>query len=573
MVDSVNMPPSAHAKELSFRPKSLLSEAEFRLAGKIDRLLEQELENKWRVLYKTVPSTYIDPAWVADNEDLKPACWEGEIVYAIVERQVKGRVGAAVIDERHPLANSVRALLEKFHVPSLVYNPKSTSAAVTTFLREALDGRRRLRMSCRWTRDVTNKSEEWLINSCGPIVKRWSSLANKEVYGFHEPRLDAFVDSNETASERLREFARKSHVDYLITGPAPNLIPLVVLEIDGPDHEEKRSVKEADKKKEHILRDAAIPLLRLRLSDMPFQLYPPTGPVIDLPKPEQRKAYETFFDYIVTAILQGSYFENVESQRIWAKYNWRFNQLLKERIRNRRKQTRSLQLSTEALTEEWEVVELALEDLEMEARVEHGSYMTYFEHKDLKYHLSSDSDRIFDRTKSKIVDFVLTTENGIKIFTAKMRTPIGEWSIRAPWVSIKYVGLKLPMYQFSLHQLVRLMAEVVVTKLAQDQIRKMDVPELISGDELRAWERHWQRKWEKGDLRKLAELNESGRTVDDIARLLWRSFVGVYVRLQRMAKQQTDKRRLSELQQADVDEAIRLTRDGIKPSLVNLVHN
>ena len=268
--------------------QSILSTSETILADQIKSFLK-EAKVKYRLLYQTQPSTFIRPEWARGETDAcKRSLFEGLILFSLVKGNKNSRLILAIIDEESPFSGDAASLLQSFQIPVYLGPIGNDFQPLENFLRKTLDSGPFLPAS----RPVTNESERWLLNMASfaadhrtmpDIAKRTPpdvlaifesvrAKMRKKYRIFHEVALPAIIDFDSCEGVGIDidwSYAKKARLDLLVTSDAPEYQPLMAIEFDGPTHNTDSGVRK-DRKKEAILQNAGLPLLRISYEDGPL---------------------------------------------------------------------------------------------------------------------------------------------------------------------------------------------------------------------------------------------------------------------------------------------------------------
>lgn len=274
-------------------------------------------------MFKVQPSLLIKPDWIDKNEfELRTACFEGCITIAVAFKYRKAEVRAVVIDAKGKWAAAMKALLEPYDIDVIVCDLVAEAERVIKFIDKSWSQRYQPRTQV--VSSITNLPEAWFRERCdraiGHVIlegERRYPLAQKidgsnkldtpttfesQYRIFREPSLASIVDIKHGGDKEL-EFARKSRVDLFVTGPQPRLTPLLAIEIDGPFHREKKQ-KENDKIKNKILMEANIPLIRLALGDLDFQVNTVNDQIVSIAERKRRIHFEQLIEGLLNKLIR-----------------------------------------------------------------------------------------------------------------------------------------------------------------------------------------------------------------------------------------------------------------------------
>lgn len=339
---------------------SILSATETQLASQTRQFLK-EVKFSGRLIFKTHPSTFINPVWLREEStDRQNALFTSVILFSLVKGHKQSQIVLAVIDASSQNAEIVASILRDYNVAVLVTNITPDFTSIQEFLHEVLvSGQFKLQ-----TKRITNPYERWLLSTTelaigrrlsddfrktipavGWVIKMVEERCagqRKKLLLFHEAAISAFLALDPSRYEDVDidwNYARKSRLDILVTGAPPEYPPLLAIEFDGPDHATEKG-KLRDLKKEKILNSAGIPLLRVTFLDAPLIN---ENDVIDLPKRLEFEGKEKLLKWLIGACVERLYRQRIE---IPAKYKNNYenkvNDYLTNSIKDLRNKTRAL---------------------------------------------------------------------------------------------------------------------------------------------------------------------------------------------------------------------------------------
>lgn len=274
-------------------------------------------------MFKVQPSLLIKPDWIDKNEvELRTACFMGCITIAIAFKYRKANVRAVVIDVKEKWATEMKALLEPYDIDVIVCDLIADVGHVVKFIDQAWSQRYQPRSHV--VSSITNLPEAWFKERCDRAIGHvmlgsdWRYSQAQKINGnnilstpttfekqyviFREPSLASIVDMKH-GCDKEAEFARKSRVDLLVTGPQPSFVPLLAIEIDGPFHREQRQ-KDNDKIKNKILMEANIPLIRLALDDLDFGVNAFNDQVVSIAERKRRIHFEQLIEVLLNKLMR-----------------------------------------------------------------------------------------------------------------------------------------------------------------------------------------------------------------------------------------------------------------------------
>lgn len=398
---------------------ALLTPAETTLADNV-RHHYQKLGRKWRSLYKTQPSTFIDPRWIDDlAPEIKNALFHGSILIAVVKGAKQSHLALALIDKNAPMAELVQSLLQRFKIGSLLCDPEKDSEQIEAFVSAMLGNKEALLSSKR----VTNACERWLLSTTDLALMR---RANQEFLQripdslksffptelrknrlkfkvFHEVALPAFIDFDlSTLTLEIDiNYALASRVDLLVTGEAPDYTPLLAIEFDGPDHRTHRGMNK-DSKKDTIFREAGIPLLRISFEDSP--LIGPKNVVVHLANEKAKREKEIFLKQLIGSIGRHMHKNRIERPTLWRPYVERFEEAYKLSERRFMKEHGVISLPDQVRLSLLEQVEAEL--LEFKKTInENIDLDDYLDKLDIQERLDPDQRKTLKNNGISITDF------------------------------------------------------------------------------------------------------------------------------------------------------------------------
>ncbi|MBK5914852.1 hypothetical protein CCR84_11085 [Rhodocyclus purpureus] len=247
----------------------------------------------------------------------------------------RSRLVIAVIDRNAPSAELVAQLLRRFQISVLICDTGAGFMPIHRFIKDILESRCALLTS----KPVTNQSERWLLSVTdlglgrrsperikstippqliGVFEAHWAR-SRKKFLVFHEAALSAFIDFTLAKADPDIDlnFALNSRVDVLVTGEAPDYLPLLAIEFDGPHHRTEDG-KRKDKKKESIFRKADIPLLRVGFEDAPPRNE--DSQIVDISVRRKAVAKEAFLIQLIGSVARKLQRERVGYRQRRASY-------------------------------------------------------------------------------------------------------------------------------------------------------------------------------------------------------------------------------------------------------------
>ena len=525
---------------MSYALKSLLTPDEARLAESVQTVLKTFSKPGYKLIYKFQPSTFLhrDRVESAQPSAMK-AFFEGIILIGVVEDKIKGSLLCAVLDKRNEYSDAIVDLLGEFKIPCHPCDLTRKAVSIENELRSTLIYFRSERQK-PLTKGQGNAYENWLTSRAHEAFDGFN-IFGERVHIFVEPCLGQFVDVPKDERE-LYEFARASRVDCLLTGPSPAQVPMLVLEMDGPEHE-KKAAQIRDGKKEAILAKARLPLIRLRISDMPFEIVDPCQQVYELKNRRLQKGFEASFVRVLKNIISGVCIENLDVPQIWAEYDKAHLIRLKKLVTAYRREHSTLNVPESVLQQMYLTIYEELEDLGWEAHGIEGGVRSM----NKAAAIEIPNDDMLTLARSSVQDFEVDSQNA----TAILRTPFGDWTIRLPTPRIRYLGNVLPGFDQEYKAALYSWMEAMVHRVAHQILVKEKIPTAISVQKLRKCRAHWRRPWNAAERKELFRMRDDGFTLKQIAEKLDRSEYAVALR----AGQKSDH---GALLRQEVEEAIRL---------------
>jgi hypothetical protein len=283
------------------------------------------------LLFKVQPSLLIDPYSIDEKKaGLRTACFMGCITIAVAFKYRKAKVRAVVIDANEKWAPQMKTILGNFDIDVMVCDLDSELEDVVNFIDESWSQRFQPRTPV--VSLVTNISEAWFKERCdraiGHVilesdrsnsqkqqfsytdVRKTPNTFEKKYLIFREPSLNSIVDMTH-GGYREAEFAQKSRVDLFVTGPQPDLVPLLAIEIDGQLHLEQKQMAK-DKMKNKILMEANIPLVRLALGDLDFRPNTFDNQVVDMAERRRRIQFEQLLEGLLNKLISALDTERID---------------------------------------------------------------------------------------------------------------------------------------------------------------------------------------------------------------------------------------------------------------------
>ncbi|MDA8256710.1 MAG: DUF2726 domain-containing protein [Betaproteobacteria bacterium] len=524
---------------MSYALKSLLTPDEARLAESVQTVLKTFSKPGYKLIYKFQPSTFLhrDRVESAQPSAMK-AFFEGIILIGVVEDKIKGSLLCAVLDKRNEYSDAIVDLLGEFKIPCHLCDLTRNAVSIENELRRTLINFRSERQK-PLTKGQGNAYENWLTSRAHEAFDGFN-IFGERVQIFVEPCLGQFVDVPKDERE-LYEFSRASRVDCLLTGPSPAQIPMLVLEMDGPEHE-KKAAQIRDGKKEAILAKASLPLIRLRISDAP-EIIDPRQQVYELKNWRLQKEFEASFVRVLKNIISGVCIENLDVPQIWAEYDKAHLIRLKALVTAYRREHSTLDVPESVLQQMYLTIYEELEDLGWKAHGIEGGVRSM--NKEAAIEIPNDD--MLTLAGSSVQGFEVDSQNA----TAILRTPFGDWTIRLPTPRIRYLGNVLPGFEQDYKAALYSWMEGMVHRVAHQILVKEKIPTAISVQKLRKCRAHWRRPWNAAERKALFRMRDDGFTLKQIAEILDRSEYAVAIR----AGQKCDH---GALLRKEVEEAIRL---------------
>ncbi len=253
------------------------------LPSQVERCRKQIIEwirsqnlREIRPIFITQLSTFVDPCCYDSNQPINSAL----ISVAIVKGAKKGRLIAAIVDEKEGHADVTRQVLEALSIPVFVGSVQNQSE-IRKFLGSIP---KKGSIQIRNLRKVTNIRERQVITlvkrSLGLLTLQPSFIQQLKSAGFANfiDMFRAYVDKQREKYNVFEEYALSrivdvseqpncSHlqlfrVDILIAETAPSSMPLLVIEFDGLHHASGRQAWK-DNSRDSILSKAGIPVIRI----------------------------------------------------------------------------------------------------------------------------------------------------------------------------------------------------------------------------------------------------------------------------------------------------------------------
>lgn len=467
---------------MKIQPISLLTPSETLLADRL-RSVSNEYKASGRIIYKTHPSTFIDPNWLRGApEELRNALFTGIILFSLVSGPKRSTLILAIIDAATPQANSVAEILSRFAIDVLVTDIPDGFTPIEKFVRGILGSEKRAARS----KLVTNISERWLLNITDLSLGRTlptrfkkealrygleSRIANfcatnkKRFNVFHEVALASFLCLDNFSKHKLSidyEYGLRSRLDLLVTGPASDYTPLLAIEFDGPHHS-TTSGRAKDSKKEKILRHAKVPLLRVCFNDSPSD-----GNVIDLSLRRIEVIKERFLIRLISRLCESMYRKQIEEpSRIINGYLSKVSDFIEVTEEADRKINQTIRLPDHHIDRLYKRAidnfsdnrRQVLDELELE---------DFIAMEEIKTALDPLSRRIFKKKKANLGGFVFSSDfDGGHFCEASLSEDGVIRSVRTPAVHFRGMGTKnLPFDKILNEELQIMLIDLVAKKIA-----------------------------------------------------------------------------------------------------------
>lgn len=495
---------------MSLTVKSLLSRDEQSFAAVLDKYLKDNHGTQLRVLYKTTPAAFVDP-FQQDDGELRSACFLSILDFVITANVVKGSPRVALLSADNANRFEIEKIFERRYLPIVVIDPVGNDfSQVISEIKAILSQRPRVKFE-----GPGNSSELWLKNIAknaiynvfeGYWARRQAACLDPDVFDarvFMEPCLAEFITIPIDSDDPIHNYGRTARSDVLVTKNGENLTPLLALEFDGPTHDEPHR-QASDEKKEALFEEAGIPLLRIRWSNVPFQLVSSTGNVVPLSSTLNasltKYLFEDIFTKVVSALTLNAHFEKIDMPEIWNEYEKKRSAVIAEQI-SEVKQRYPSEIPEHVINIIFDAVNRATEDELSEARARSEVFIksalgdiSFFNADDLLGMTQSILDIQSKHTQE---------ESGAR--RAVLTTPAGIWTITVPRIDLQYLApessylysnssVNFSLYpEFAYSEIVEELIASTFHRLASHCIEKHKVPKLISKRELDQYREFWRR--------------------------------------------------------------------------------
>ena len=342
----------------------ILTAVESSHADKIKQTLKSERFANGRLLYKTQPSTFINPNWIIDeSQRIQEACFKGIILFSILKGNCKNsRILMAIIDQSSEFSSEVKSLMESFGIHAYLGNINENFYSIEEFIHNSFKNIELRNDSKR----VTNDYERWLINlsmtSLGAktppkiqknIPNEINELFQRFVYDkgkkynfYHEVAMKSFINFNPLEVKDVEidlEYANKARLDLLITGPSPSYVPFLVVEYDGIYHD-KPAGKVKDDKKDAILAAACVPIIRVSYKDGPNL---EKNSIIHISEKKKSEIKEWILGRLIAYSIEAVKLIKINHVERYVKYNSKVKKLFDLKLEEAMKINSSIYLSDE----------------------------------------------------------------------------------------------------------------------------------------------------------------------------------------------------------------------------------
>lgn len=307
--------------------KPLLTPDELRFHDALQAWLSETHGARYQLICKTTLPVVANPA--VEDEQVPSEFWTAILDFCIVVDRIHGPPRLVLITIDNPDKAYILALLDTYPVQAMeIDSAKPFSQTMETV--SAVLNQRPPQTVTKMPKTQGNAYEVWLKERAYSAFHgslEHQRLRREFVGGtghigrriFIEPCLAKYVDIPADGTDPLLQYGRTSRADVLICENNPDLTPLLQLEFDGPTHRTQAGMRK-DRKKEELLAQAGIPLLRIGFEDMPFTLESSRGNVKALPISVDSEDSKPIFDGIISQILlaigNNAAFEKEERPRI-----------------------------------------------------------------------------------------------------------------------------------------------------------------------------------------------------------------------------------------------------------------
>jgi hypothetical protein len=226
------------------------------------------------ILAFTKLSTFLSPEGFKKVEAEADACYCCPVTFAVLSMRQNGRVVLAVLDQSSPHASTGARLLRECEVTHVLQGSfpgdKDRLMHETELALNAPAGVSRLTQKA--INDPESEVRVKLQSALGlwfpsphkfPDISEYMKHQREKFAVFHEVALDAVLTPG---SERdpAPSVLKTGRFDLLVATPPPFSEPLLVVEHDGPTHDDPKR-KRKDAERDELCASANLPVLRIRL--------------------------------------------------------------------------------------------------------------------------------------------------------------------------------------------------------------------------------------------------------------------------------------------------------------------
>jgi hypothetical protein len=497
---------------MPLKTKSILTPSELKLLTRLQNWLVEKHGSAYQVICKTTLPAIADARLQDDRTS--DAFWTSILDFCIFVNKVHGNARIVLVWSDNPNRVVIETILDEYSVPVIPIQREHGEdfSSLVSDVEIALRQRQSKDVS-KMPKTVGNSWEKWLHQTAS--IAFYGTFADQQKMRdvlegaewinrrlFIEPCLAEFIEIPKDSGDEVFIFGYTSRADILITGSDSSLTPLLQLEVDGPCHDTPKGQRN-DQKKEELLKQAGIPLLRVRIEGS-FNLEATKGNSKahsnSIGTEELQELFEGIFSDLCKFIAINSSFDKTDLSRIWEPFELASSELLRQKADEVRRINNTETLQADDIDSIFASIYEETEDLRWEANCE----IKHFQEMAVEF-LESDwevFDDLLGTTKSTLT---VDATNSItqSEYQAIFEGPGEKLTITVPAILLKYFAPDsalsadcgafslLPNVSFS--ELVGQLAMRSVRRLIMQQHSKSPFEQYISQGELDEYRRYWSR--------------------------------------------------------------------------------
>lgn len=429
--------------------KPLLTPDELRFHDALQAWLSETHGARYQLICKTTLPVVANPA--VEDEQVPSEFWSAILDYCIVVDRIHGPPRLVLITIDNPDKAYILALLDTYPVQAMeIDSTQPFNQTVGTV--SAVLNQRPPQVVTKMPKTQGNAYEFWLKERAYSAFHGFLEHHRREIVGgtghigrriFIEPCLAKYIDIPGDRTDTVIQYGRTSRADVLICENNPDLTPLLQLEFDGPTHRTQAGMRK-DRKKEALLAQAGIPLLRIGFEDMPFTLESSRGNVkalsISVDSEDSKPIFDEIISQILLAIVNNAAFEKVERPRIGDKVDTLFREQLLPRLAQARQQYGPGEVPEGVVQDIFRDAYEANEDVEIEANSE-LAWLRMNATEFLKGGEKTFDDLLWTTGGTLTIEDADECSSSSSIRRAVFRTNTDELSISVPNIRLRYLAL------------------------------------------------------------------------------------------------------------------------------------